>query len=181
MGRRGNGEGSITKRKDGLYMARYWVETPAGPKRKTIYGKKGEKRQAVADRLAEALGDRSKGLIFDDENVSVGEYLDTWLKGLTGSVRQSTFDGYEIAVRVHIKPALGRLKLKKLTPAHVAGFYQDKLAVGFAPASVNKLHVSLHKALDQAVKWNMIPRNVTEAVKAPRPASEEMQTLSPDG
>ena len=34
MGRRGNGEGSITKRKDGLYMARYWVETPAGPKRK---------------------------------------------------------------------------------------------------------------------------------------------------
>lgn len=43
---------------------------------------------------------------------------------------------------------------------------------------MNKLHVTLHKALDQAVKWNMIPRNVTEAVKAPRPASEEMRTLT---
>jgi integrase len=43
---------------------------------------------------------------------------------------------------------------------------------------VNKLHVTLHKALDQAVKWNMIPRNVSEAVKAPRPASKEMLTLS---
>jgi integrase len=45
---------------------------------------------------------------------------------------------------------------------------------------VNKLHVTLHKALDQAVKWNMIPRKVSEAVKAPKPASKEMKTLSAD-
>jgi integrase len=158
MGRRGNGEGSITRhKKSGLFMARYTVETPAGPKRKTIYGKE---RKEVAEKLADALSDRNKGIVFDDENMSVGEYLDAWLKGLTGSVRQSTFDGYEIAVRVHIKPHLGRLKLRKLTPAHVASFYQDKLAAGSAPASVNKLHI-------------------TEAMKAPRPASEEMRTLSP--
>src|SRR5215211_1934608 len=176
--KRGNGEGSITRhKKSGLYMARYTVETPKGPKRKTIYGKK---REDVADKLAKALAERADGIVYDDENLSVGDYLDQWLKGsVRGSVGGSTFDRYEIAVRVHIKPALGRIKLKKLTPAHVAGFYQDRLAAGFAPASVNKLHVTLHKALDQAVKWNMIPRNVAEAVKAPRPAPEEMQTLRP--
>jgi len=174
--RRGNGEGSITRRKDGLYMARYWVETSKGPKRKTLYGKK---REEVADKLARALAERADGIVYDDENLTVGEYLDYWLKGsVRGSVRQSTFDRYEIAVRVHIKPALGRLKLKKLTPAHLAGFYQDRLAVGFAPASVNKLHVTLHKALDQAVKWHMVPRNVAEAVTAPRPTPDEMRTLS---
>jgi integrase len=177
MGRRGNGEGSISRRKDGLYMARYTVQTASGPQRKTIYAKT---RQEAAEKLTTAMSERDGGLVFDDENMSLGEYLDAWLKGLTGSVRQSTFDGYEIAVRVHIKPALGRLKLKKLTPAHAATFYQDKLAAGFAPASVNKLHVTLHKALDQAVKWNMIPRNVSEAVKAPRPASKDMRTLSAD-
>src|SRR5918994_7476767 len=135
--RRGNGEGSITRRKDGLYMARYWVETPKGPKRRTIYGRK---REEVADKLARALAERADGIVYDDENLTVAEYLDSWLKGsVRGSVRQSTFDRYEIAVRVHIKPTLGRLKLKKLTPAHVARFYQDKLAVGFATASVNKL------------------------------------------
>jgi integrase len=177
MGRRGNGEGSITRhKKSGLYMARYTVETSAGPKRKTIYGRTREK---VADELAKALTDRANGLVFDDENMTVGEYLDSWLKGsVRGSVRQSTFDCYEIAVRVHIKPALGRLKLKKLTPAHIAGFYQDRLAAGFAPASVNKLHMVLHKALSQAVKWHMLPRNVVEVVKAPRPTPEEMQPLS---
>jgi integrase len=174
--RRGNGEGSITRRKDGLYMARYWVETSQGPKRKTIYSKK---REEVADKLARALAERADGIVYDDENVTVGEYLDSWLKGsVRGSVRQSTFDRYEIAVRVHIKPALGRLKLKKLASAHVAGFYQDRLAAGFAPASVNKLHVTLRKALDQAVKWHMVPLNVAEAVKAPRPTPPEMRTLS---
>jgi integrase len=80
-------------------------------------------------------------------------------------------------VRVHIQPALGGLKLKKLTPAHVANFYQDRLAAGFAPASVNKPHVTLHKALGQAVRWHMIPRNICEAVNAPRLAPEEMRTL----
>jgi integrase len=175
MGRRGNGEGSITKRQDGLYMARYTVETATGKKRKTIYAKT---RREAAEKMTKAMADRDGGLIFEDENMRAGEYLDTWLKRFTGSVRQSTLEGYEIAVRVHFRPALGRLKLKKLTPAHVASFYQDKLTAGAAPASVNKLHVTLHKTLDQAVKWNMIPRNVSEAVKAPRPVSEEMRTLS---
>jgi len=173
MGRRGNGEGSITQhKKSGLYMARYTVQTSKGPKRKTIYGKT---RQEVAEKLTKAMAERDGGLVFDDENMSVGEYLNSWLNGsIRGCVRQSTFDRYEIAVRVHIKPALGRLKLKKLTPAHLVGFYQDRLAAGFAPASVNKLHVTLHKALDQAVKWHMIPSNVAEVVKAPRPAPREI-------
>jgi integrase len=123
--------------------------------------------------------DRQGGLVFEDEGLTVGKYLDKWLEGsLRGAVRQTTFDRYEIAVRVHIKPVLGRLKLTKLAPTHLAGFYQDKLAAGFAPASVTKLHVALHKALDQAVKWHMIPRNVAEVVKAPRPAPEEIRPLS---
>src|SRR5918997_978168 len=173
--RRGNGEGSITRRKDGLYMARYWVETPKGPKRRTMYGRK---REEVADKLARALAERADGIVYDDENLTVGEYLDSWLKSsVRGSVRDSTFDRYEIAVRVHIKPALGRLKLKKLTPAHVQGFYRDRLDAGFAPASVNKLHVVLHKALKQAVEWHMVPRNVAVSAKAPRPSA--MKEISP--
>src|SRR5215211_1363648 len=175
--RRGNGEGSITRhKKSGLYMARYTIETPKGPKRKTVYGKQ---REDVADKLAKALAERADGIVYDDENLTVGEYLNSWLKGsVRGSVRQSTFDRYEIAVRVHIKPAVGRLKLKKLASAHVAALYQDRLAAGAAPASVNKLHVTLRKALDQAVKWHMVPLNVAEAVKAPRPAPPEMRTFS---
>jgi hypothetical protein len=101
-------------------MARYMVETSNASKRQTIYGRT---RKEVADKLSDALSDRNKGIVYD-ENMPVGEYLDKWLKGsVRGSVRQSTLDRYESAVRLHIKPALGRLKLKKLTPVHVQGFY----------------------------------------------------------
>ena len=62
MGKRGNGEGSITRRKDGLYMARYPVQTATGAKRKTLYGKT---RSEVAAKLSKALADREGGLTYD--------------------------------------------------------------------------------------------------------------------
>jgi integrase len=76
MSKRGNGEGSITRRKDGLYMARYTVQTATGSKRKTIYGKE---REEVAEKLIDALSNRNKGLVFDAGSMTVGRYLDVWL------------------------------------------------------------------------------------------------------
>ncbi len=181
MGKRGNGEGSISRRKDGTYMARYWVETPTGKKRKTIYGKKGEKRQDVADKLAEALGDRSKGLVFEAGNLRVGEYLERWLAdSVHDTVRPTTFERYEQICRAHIRPVLGKTKLKNLTPAHVRGLYREKLDAGLSPRTVQYVHVTLHKALKQAVMDGLIPRNSTEAVKPPQVRREEMRLLEPE-
>jgi integrase len=178
MGRRGNGEGTITRRKDGRWEAKYTVYTAEGPKRRALYGKT---RKVAADKLARALADRTSGHTFDTENMTVGEYLDRWLNDSDkGSVRTSTYERHEQIVRLHLKPALGRLKLSKLTPAHVQGLYRDKLDSGLSPATVQKIHTVLHKALTQALKWNMIPRNAADAVKAPRPVPEEMHPLSPD-
>ena len=177
MGRRGNGEGSIYRRKDGRWEARYTIH-PNGPKRRTLYGKT---RKEVADKLAKALADYASGYTFDTENITVGEYLDRWLNDSDrSSVRTSTYERHEQIVRLHIKPAIGRVKLSKLTPAQVQGLYRDKLDSGLSPATVQKVHAVLHKALAQALKWTMIPRNATDAVKAPRPAPEEMHPLSPD-
>jgi integrase len=58
MGKRGNGEGSITRRKDGLYMARYTVETATGAKRKAVYART---RKEAAEKLPAAMADASKG------------------------------------------------------------------------------------------------------------------------
>ena len=93
-------------------MARYWDETPAGKKRRTIYGKKGEKRQDLADRLAEALGDHSRGLVFEGGARTLSAFLDGWLAGtVEGSVKSTTYESYERVIRCHIKPELGRRKL----------------------------------------------------------------------
>jgi integrase len=80
---------------------------------------------------------------------------------------------------VHIKPALGRVKLKALTPNHVRGLYREKLDSGLAPRTVNYIHVTLHKALKDAVSDGLVPRNAA-AVKAPRPDKPEIHPLSPE-
>ncbi len=174
--KRGNGEGSITKRKDGRWMARYTVHTVKGPKRRHVYGRT---RKEAADKLAKVLSDRVEGIDYDDENMTLGEYLNRWLKGsVYGSVRQSTYDRDANLVQNHLLPALGGIKLKKLSPAHVQGFYRDRLDAGLSASTVHKMHAILHKALSQAVRWHMVPRNVTEAVRPPRPAPKEMRPLS---
>ena len=179
MGRkRGNGEGSITKRKDGRWMARYTVHTAKGPKRRYIYGRT---RKVAADRLAKVLSDRGEGIVYDDENMTVGKYLDRWLAdSVRGSVRQSTFDRDSYLIRNHVKPTLGRVKLKKLAALDVQTFYRNRLDAGLSHSTVNKIHTVFHKALSQAVRWSLIPRNVTEMVKAPAPMPEEMHPLSPE-
>src|SRR3712207_9217041 len=73
---------------------------------------------------------------------------------------------------------IGRRKLARLTALDVQGLYRDRLDAGLSPSTVNKIHTVFHKALSQAVRWNLIPRNVTEAVKPPRPAAEEIRPLS---
>jgi integrase len=179
MAKRGNGEGGITRHKaSGLYMARYTVETPDGlRKRKTIYGKE---REEVAEQLIEALSNRNKGLVFDAENQKLGDYLDRWLNdSVRGSVKPVTFESYAHLVRVHIVPALGRVKLKALSPVHLQGFYRAKLDAGLSPRTVQYLHVVLHRALKQALRWGLVPRNVSEAVDPPRVRREEIRPLSP--
>jgi len=178
MGRRGNGEGSITRRNDGRYMARYTVHTKDGPKRKTLYGRT---RADVAEKLAKALSDRSSGLVFDAGTLTLSEYLDRWLShSVHGSVRQRTFERYEEIARVHIKPTLGRMKLKALTPTHVRGLYREKLDDGLSPRTVQYIHTTLRKALKEAVQDGLIPRNAADAVKAPRPSKKEINPLTPE-
>jgi integrase len=114
--KRGNGEGSRPrKRPAGRWEARYTIHTSKGPKRKTLYGRT---RQEVADKLARALSDRTQGLTFEAGSLKLGEYLDGWLSDVRETVRQRSWERYEQIVRVHIKPALGRVKIKALSPTH---------------------------------------------------------------
>lgn len=71
-------------------MARYTVQTPIGPKRKTIYGKE---REEVAGKLIEALLHRNRGFVFEGEDQTLSAYLDRWLNGsVKGSVKPSTYE-----------------------------------------------------------------------------------------
>ncbi len=172
--RRANGEGSISKRKDGRWEGRYTVETALGSRRRAVYGKT---RGEVAKKLAAAPREETSSM---DPNLLVKDYLKGWLEdSVRASVRPTTFSRYESLVRLHINPGLGGTRLLKLTPTKVQALYRERLDSGCSPRTVQYVHVTLHKALDQAIKWQMVSANVTEAVTVPRVTKEEVRPLSP--
>jgi integrase len=174
--RRGNNEGSIYRRKDGYWVGQYGVETATGRKTRYIYGKH---REDVREKLTKAIADRDGGLVYDAGNITIGEYLDRWLNdSVRDTVRQRTWERYEQFVRVHLTPALGKIKLAKLTPAHVRGLYRDKLDSGLAPRMVLHIHRAFSKALKQAAADGLIPRNPAAPVKPPQPRGEEIRPLN---
>jgi integrase len=176
MGRRGNGEGSITRRKDGLYMARYTIETSTGTKRKYLYAKT---RKEAGEKLTGALANAQKGITADAGAMTVGVFIKRWLEdSVRGSVRQSTYQRDESLCRVHIVTALGKKKLKTLNAADVQRFYRDKLDANLSSATVHKLHVLLHKALKQAERWGLVPRNVADDVDPPKVHKDEVHPLT---
>jgi integrase len=161
----------ITKRKDGLFQGMYTAQTPDGPKRKYIYGRR---KKDVERKLAEAMGDAARGVVVDDKNLTLGEYLARFLEDVQrGSVRESTYSRDKYLVTNHVRPALGLVKLK-----NVQRLYREKLDDDLSPATVQKIHHVLHKELEQAMRWDLIPRNPADSIKAPTPAPKEMRPLS---
>jgi integrase len=174
--KRANGEGSISKRKNGTYMARYTVHTSNGPKQKCLYAKT---RKEAAARLAEILANQDGHLIFDAKNQTLGAFLNRWIdESVKRNVRPRTLVNYRSQVDRHITPALGRIKLKNLSAAHVQAFYNAEVDSGLAPSSVRYIHAVLHRVLNQAVRWRLVAENVTEAVDLPRLEHKEPRTLS---
>jgi integrase len=88
-------------------VGQYTIYTATGPKYCYLYGKA---RAAVAEMLTKAMADRNGGLVFNAGNLTVGEYLDSWLSdSVRGTVRPSTFERHEGIIRLHIKPSLERV------------------------------------------------------------------------
>lgn len=177
--RRGHGEGSIFKRKDGRWCASYVIgRRPDGRlKRGYIYGKT---RAEVAAELTKVLAKKIDGLPVDASKQTVGEFLDAWLEDVAKpTVRPRTYDCYSDIVERHIKPALGGVRLSKLSPQHLQKLYREKQEAGLTH-TVRLCHAVLHRAFGQAAKWGLIVRNPADLVDPPKVPKKEFTPLSPE-
>jgi integrase len=176
MGRRGNGEGSIRRRKDGRWEGRYTVHTAEGRKQKTVYGKT---RKEVAEKLTEAMAGRDQGLFFDAGKLTLGRFLERWLEDVVKpSASHRTYSTHAQQVRTHVVPPLGRIKLKHLRKAHIDRLYREKLDSGLSSSTVRRVHAVLHRALEEAVKGDLIPRNPAAHANKSKVKQEEIDPLN---
>jgi integrase len=98
-------------------------------------------------------------------------------------VRPSTFASYRGLVERHVIPALGHLQIQQLSPDRLDRFYADLVGQGYATKTVRNIHVLVHRALTDAVRKNLVPRNVADAADPPklnRADQEEMKTWTPE-
>ncbi len=177
MATRGNQTGHIRKRIDGTWEARIDTgRSPTGKRRtKSVYGKT---RKEVSDKLTRLASQKLDGKLIHDDQTTVADYLDLWLSGtVKQTTRPATHLSYSQNVRIHISPALGRIKLAKLTPLHVQGFYAEMSKAGKSARMLQMNHAILRRALSRAVKMGVIPRNVCDAVDRPTIEKHEITPL----
>ena len=195
MAKRGNGEGTIRLRADGRWEGRYTQSIdPASGKQiqKSVYGKsQGEVRR----KLTKISSEIDDGIYVEPSKLSLGVWLDLWLKEYNGDIKPTTLDQYNYQVRIHLKPGLGNVRIQELTAPMVQSLYnrlqqpyeitqkmmngkEKKVSKpGLSPKSIKNLHGVLHEALDQAMKLGYIRYNVTDAVILPRVKKPEMHPI----
>ena len=170
----GNGAGTVYPRKNKAGKVTSYLGSYFGPDGKRRYVS-GKTKTGCREKLRKAMGDADQGLLFDAAGLTVGGYLDKWLPTIKGTVRQRTWERYEQLVRVHIKPAIGKKKLKDLTRTHVKAFYADRRE-RVSARTVQYIHVTLHKALKDAAADSLVGRNVSDGLK---PASAKRHEIDP--
>ena len=177
MTKRGNQEGSIYRKNGRWTSAIDLGYSHDGRRRRKEFS--GKTRQEVARKLAAAIRAREQGLPQPSERQTVAVFMHDWLESVRPSLRPKTARSYSDLMRLHVVPAVGRVRLARLEPKRLQQLYSD-LGQTLSPMSVRHVHAVLHRALRDALRWGAVARNVAELVTPPRAPRREMQTLSPE-
>jgi integrase len=169
--RRANGEGTIVRRSDGRFHAAYYVLDPDGNRhRRFVYGRTWDECHS---KLIDMKSKTAQGVPLAVKAWTLERYLHHWLTEIVGRrLRATTLAGYEIVIRVHLVPALGKKPLAKLTPQDIRQLLTAKRQAGLSVRMVQYIHAVLRDALQNAVREELLARNVAKLVQVETPDYE---------
>jgi len=174
--------GHIVKRYKGSYslVLNLGRDPVTGKPKQQWVSFKGSKPDAKK-KITELLYQLDNGTFMKPSKTTLGEFLGRWLKEYAWpNLSPKTAEGYEHIMQRHIVPALGNVTLTQLKPELLQRYYSDKLSGGLSAQTVRHHHMALHKALQTAVEWGALSRNVADSVRTPKVQRAEMHTLSED-
>jgi hypothetical protein len=158
--------GSVIKRGDSWSVVIDVGRDGSGKRKRTWHSGYPTKRDAERARV-ELLSRLDRGSYVPPTRVTVGSFLaDEWLPAKRSTIKETTFASYEMHVTKHIVPRLGGVPLNGLNAARLNAFYADLLEAGrrdghggLSPTTVRLIHATIHKALEDAVRWGRLARN----------------------
>lgn len=160
------GEGSIYKRADGRWAGTVELgDSENRRRRRVVYG---DRRAEVVKKLEDLRHAVEAGATEPIERMTVERFLDKWLDAVRPTLRPRGYQSYESHVRLYLKPKIGRVPLRRLSPADVQQLLGELSATGLSPQTVVHVRATLRRALSYAERWSMVPRNVARLVDPPR-------------
>ncbi len=178
--------GSIIERNGSYRIAVSLGKDPVTKKYRQYFETvRGNKKDAQR-RLRELLSSLDNGTFAKPGKQTVADFLEQWLADYCWpNLSPRSAESYQYIVRTHLTPSLGKILLTQLKPEHLQHLYSEKLSAGrsdgkggLSNRTVRYCHATMHKALSSAVKLEMIPRNVADAVEAPKVRHHEVRTMN---
>ena len=181
MAKRANGEGTLSRRKDKAGKTIGWrAAVTVGHNEDGTQDRRwvsGKTQAEVQDKLRAFQADMHTGMVADTEGLTVSAYMSRWADHKEqDATKPNTLRSYRDTVRLHITPHIGRIKLEKLRPLDVEQMLSKMQKAGKSAASRAYTLRVLSMALRQAVRWQMLPRNLAEAVRPPKVERPDMGT-----
>ena len=194
-----NGSGTIRQRADGSWEGRITVGVDLGtgrPLRKSVYGRT---QQEVRQKLTEIAKSIDDGSYMEPSKLTVKGWFQIWLKDFQTEVKPLTVRQYESMCESHIYPAIGSIKMSKLSTLQLTRFYNQLAVDGkkqrrknpqtgemeivetgepLSPKTIQNVHAIISKALNTAIENRILKENVATYAKVPRVVQEEVKPLT---
>ena len=181
--------GHIVKRYKNSYtiVLNLGIDPATGKRKQQWVSVKGTKKEAE-QRLSDLLHQLDTGTFMKPGKTTLASFMERWLAdSVFPNLAPRTAEVYEYITRVHLVPALGHVPLTQLKPAAIQKYYSEKLSHGrhdgkggLSAKSVRHHHMTLHCALETAVKWGLLQRNPADSVQPPHAEKAEMKIWEED-
>jgi integrase len=170
-----SGQGTVIKRGSTYSVVLDLGRGPDGRRVRKWHSGYRTKKDAERARV-ELLAKVGQGAYVEPSKVTVAAFLrDHWLPGLRSQVRPGTWAEHRSKVEVHLAQAIGGLQLQRLGPGHLNAVYADLLERGLSARTVLHVHATIRRALADATRWGLVPRNVALLASPPRPGRPELR------
>ena len=191
--KRANGEGSIRRKPNGRWEGRYTQGIDPSTGRAIQKSVSARTQAECKEKLAKAIRDNRGIPVNHNEDYTVAEWCRLWFETYSKPViRPNTAKTYENMIENHIVPAVGGVKLKRLTAIQIQKMYNDsktkgrvqrfekKTDMALSGSTVRRIHMVLSSALKQAVKERIIPYNPCDNCRIPPKEKKEMTIIPPE-
>jgi integrase len=173
-------KGTMTERSPGSWRLRVYIgdDPSTGRPRQATRTFKGTKKHAQTA-LAEFVTEVTNGRASIAGSTTLSAFLNQWINYITPTRSPTTVRGYRDKAR-RIESKLGKIQLAKLNAHTLDRAYREWLGEGLSPTTVHHLHGVLSAALNQAVRWGIVPAAVTQRTSPPPLRTKPAKIPAPD-